>query len=549
MNSNNKIDQRYQQITNWEEQNFEKEFYTFNKQGYNYEKKIIQIKITSDQKIIYSQNGANLRLVECHNNLEQPEMFNNFDQICKLSWQGQQDINKKKDGKWIAFWNGKNLINVGGYYKEGQKHGLWKDLFLNYSSQAKIFETGEYYYDLRIGKWNYMDNDMMIGGGFYNQFGQKQGKWIELGEGFYANGIVNQFGEYNMNGMKVGRWDIMYCGWYRGKKDKYMQILFVYKNIQYMYSGGGSYDQEGRKIGKWVELFEGFNDIAQVTYNGEYNMNGMKVGRWDIMYCESDWEGYEQMQIQVIQKNIKYMYSGGGSYDQEGNQQKIGKWVELDKEFYFNGEDSKQVTYNGEYNMNGMKVGRWDIMYCDRYRWKKYEQIGGGSYDQEGKKIGKWVELAERFCCAKYSESQVVYNGEYNSNGMKVGRWDMMNLQHIHPLIGCINFDENGNEIYRSQNVTINFIGSFKNCRKVGRWDYIYRSYGATEYKTIGGGSYDEEGNQNKIGKWVELGERFSCHNEVTYNGEYNMKGQKVGIWVEMNIKENIKRGEKIYNY
>ncbi|CAD8070502.1 unnamed protein product [Paramecium sonneborni] len=99
MNSNNKTDQSCQQTTNWEEQTFEKEFYSFNKQSYNNEKKIIQIKITSDQKIIYSQNGQNLRLVECHNIFEQPEIFNNLDQIRKLSWQGQLDKNKKKDGK------------------------------------------------------------------------------------------------------------------------------------------------------------------------------------------------------------------------------------------------------------------------------------------------------------------------------------------------------------------------------------------------------------------------------------------------------------------
>ncbi|CAD8070501.1 unnamed protein product [Paramecium sonneborni] len=303
------------------------------------------------------------------------------------------------------------------------KKGKSRDYGKIYSQtiQTQIFETGEYSNGLRIGKWNYMHEHKMIGGGSYNQYGQKQGKWIELGEGFYANGNVIQFGEYNMNGMKVGKWDIMYCDSYWDRKFKYMQILFIYKNIQYMSSGGGSYDQEGKKIGKWIELFEGYNSIAQVTYNGEYNMNGMKVGRWDVMYCEQDQEEYEQMQILVIQKNIKYMYSGGGSYDQEGK--KIGKWVELDKEFYFNGENSKQVIYCGEYNRNNMKVGRWDIMYCDRYRSNEFQDVGGGSYDQEGKKIGKWVELAEWFCCAKYSYLQDVYKSKYNMKGQKIGVW------------------------------------------------------------------------------------------------------------------------------
>ncbi|CAD8128885.1 unnamed protein product [Paramecium sonneborni] len=64
----------------------------------------------------------------------------------------------------------------------------------------------------------------------------------------------------------------------------------------------------------------------------------------------------------------KQIYSGGGSYDQEGNQIKIGKWIELVEGFYC----EKQVYYKGEYNMNGMKVGRWDIMFC-KYRETKYQ--------------------------------------------------------------------------------------------------------------------------------------------------------------------------------
>ncbi|CAD8130341.1 unnamed protein product [Paramecium sonneborni] len=51
-----------------------------------------------------------------------------------------------------------------------------------------------------------------------------------------------------------------------------------------------------------------------------------------------------------------YINSGGGSYDQEGNQKKIGKWVELDEGF----DSNKQTTYNREYNIYGYKIGRWD---------------------------------------------------------------------------------------------------------------------------------------------------------------------------------------------
>ncbi|CAD8129265.1 unnamed protein product [Paramecium sonneborni] len=157
--------------------------------------------------------------------------------------------------------------------------------------------------------------------------------------------------------------------------------------------------------------------------------------------------------------------------------------------------------------MNGMKIGRWDIMYC-KYNEKEDQQIGGGSYDQEGnqKKIGKWVELDEQFLNFK----QVTYNGEYNLNGMRVGIWDIMY---------CKKDEQEYKQIIKG-NIHKNICS--------------------------GSGFYDNEGNQKKIGKWIELDQSFIWNNVVTQIGEYNMKGQKEGIWVEMGI-ENQNKGETYY--
>ncbi|CAD8130987.1 unnamed protein product [Paramecium sonneborni] len=338
------------------------------------------------------------------------ENFDNLEQIQNLQWVGNYDKNLKKVAKWSVKWNGLKLQNVGGYYSEnGQKKGLWKDLFKNYCSLVNVFAEGEYYNGIQEGIWKYIQMNKMIGCGYYIK-GQKIGKWIELDEGFYNHKQITYYGEYNMNGMKVGRWDIMYCK-DNEKIYKQMQILRSIKK----YSGGGLYDYEGnqQKIGKWVELDESFKDniytSKQVIYTGEYNRNSKKVGRWVILYCSRDEEEYEQI--------------GYGTYDQEGNQKKIGKWVELDERFSL----SKQITYNGEYNMHGVKIGRWNIMYC-RQKEKEFKQIGGGSYDQEGnqQKIGKWVELDESFNTGFFTSKQITYNGVYNLNGMKVGRWNIM---------------------------------------------------------------------------------------------------------------------------
>ncbi|CAD8129056.1 unnamed protein product [Paramecium sonneborni] len=292
MNSPNQNHLSCRQSIYQEDHTIEKEVDSQNRQTSMIEKIKIQIKFTSDQKIIYLQNRAILRVTESHDVKGKPELFNNMDQIHNLLWEGYCCQNKKKEGKWIAFWSKKLLKNVGGYYKAGLKYGLWKDLFLNYQDQAQIFEFGEYSHGQRIGRWNYIKKDKKIGGGNYNKNGQKQGKWIELDEGFYKRKQVAYKGEYNMNGMKVGNWDIMY------KND-------FWKGYQQI--GGGSYDLEGnqKKIGKWTELDEGFDSQKQFTYNGEYNKNGMKVGKWDIISI--NYGEYEYMQILIIYKNIKYI--------------------------------------------------------------------------------------------------------------------------------------------------------------------------------------------------------------------------------------------------
>ncbi|CAD8129436.1 unnamed protein product [Paramecium sonneborni] len=287
---------------------------TNNKRKQRLEKLSIQIKFTQDHQIVYSKEGAILRIDKVCDAFQNPEIFNNLDYIHYLFWQGQYCKNKMKVGKWIVFWDKVFVKNVGGYYKDGEKQGIWIDLFLNYQNQAQIFTSGEYYNNFKMGFWKYIYQDKMIGGGYQNKFGQKQGKWIELDDGFCNSKQVTFEGEYKMKGMKVDRWNIMYCFQEKMdlKKCKYFSII---RNVIFIYSGGGSYYQlkEQKKIGKWVELDEGFYDSKQVTDNGEYNKEGMKIGRWDINFCKYN--------------------DGGGSYDEEVGQKKIGKWVELDEGF------------------------------------------------------------------------------------------------------------------------------------------------------------------------------------------------------------------------
>ncbi|CAD8141247.1 unnamed protein product [Paramecium pentaurelia] len=242
---------------------------------------------------------------------------------------------------------------------------------------------------------------------------------------------------------------------------------YIYKNQKMI---GGRYNQEDQKHGKWVELSKNFQDDIQVKYNGEYK-NGKKIGLWDIEYwCE---------------RRNHFIKIGGGAYNEVGDGLQSGNWVEISDNKNF--EYDEQIIYIGKYK-NGKKVGRWDI-WCDVFDEKIFKIMqqnyinmyssGGVLYDEagEGLKIGEWIDFNEGFD----EQKQVTYHGEYK-NDKKVGMWDIWNL--------CLS-----------------------------KYDQLE--------KYIGGGLYDEDGEEIKLGKWVQVSDIFrSC--SATYNREYK-NGKKVG--------------------
>ncbi|CAD8195660.1 unnamed protein product [Paramecium octaurelia] len=465
---------------------------------YNPPRKIrtkFQILQMNEKEVGYILEGNYLRIDKIIGSSNKPYLLTCLEQIKHLQWIGQYEQHNLKSGKWITRWNGETLENVGGgYSKEGKKQGQWKEINENYWNKAQIYEEGNYVDDQRQGIWKYVQVDKEIGGGQYNQLGERDGKWIQLSQGYWDFSQVIDCGLYK-NGQKIGRWDILYR---KKGKEQFQQI------------GGGLYDElSSIKIGKWVELSNGFYDLSEVTYKGEYK-NGKKVGIWQISFLEN--------QI------------GGGSYA-EGGQLKVGRWTEQSDGFYVD----SQVIYEGEYK-NGVKIGRWNISYKDR-KSKQTQQIGGGSYDgEESKQIGKWIELSDSF----YDLSQIIYNGEYK-NGKKVGRWDILfrgDFDEEFKQIGGGLYDEGGSfKIGRwiessdgfktwSQ---VTFDGEYKNGVKVGKWGTFYKDVSSKTNELIGGGSYDE-GHSLKVGKWIELSDGFAWNSQFTYQGVYR-DGKKIGRW------------------
>ncbi|CAD8193542.1 unnamed protein product [Paramecium octaurelia] len=448
---------------------------------------------------VYSKNGYTLRVDKLKQGQKEEQVILNLEQIKHLRFEGQYGVDGYKYKQWDIIWKGQQ-VGGGLYNILGEKEGKWIDLCENYWDEKKVVEIGYYKQDKRVGAWSQKWKDQIEEIGHYDN-GIKIGKWSELSEGFWDASQVTYYGEY-LNGKKVGRWDIMY------KKQ---------------FIGGGLYDLEGNetKIGEWIELNDGFFDYSQVTYSGQYK-NGYKVGRWDINYKEDQHEPFKQI--------------GGGSYDLQGNETKMGQWTELSDGFFH----YSQVSYSGQYK-NGYKVGRWDINYKkDQYEPNNKMQFrnqifgGGGSYDADGYGIknGDWIELCEGF----RDDKQVTYAGEYK-NGHKINKWNIWYQDPSTQDNECIGggFYEEGcddikigewielSDSFRDASY-ITYEGQYKENKKFGEWIIKYRE------EQIGGGSYDERCNGMKIGRWIELSTEFARYSQIIYNGEYQVD-QKVGIW------------------
>ncbi|CAD8209882.1 unnamed protein product [Paramecium octaurelia] len=561
-----------QQSKNNKQSNREYQVNSLNEITYLLSKTKIEIQYTDDNKIIYSQDEVILREEQNLDNLHIPEIFINIEQVRYLQWEGEYSQNQKKIGKWFNKWNGEALEEVGGYYQNGEKKGLWKEIFKNYWSQAQVLEIGEYVDNQKIGIWKYQYHEKTIGGGSYNRKGQKNGKWIDLSDEFWDHSQVT--------------------------------------NNQWI--GGGSYDEGGSgiKIGKWVELSERFTNSSKITFIGEYKKD-KKVGKWDIFLRELEMQNYrgnefivvvDSMKKKVMRLRLEYglnnariiekhqrlfimefinlvigledgiyifvvsrqVYSsqityigqyengkkigrwdivdmgsnvGGGSYDDEWNGIKLGRWIELSNNFG-NGIKQSKITYAGDYKY-GKKIGRWDIKHDGK-------DIGGGSYDERGDeiKIGRWVELSNTYGNG-IKQSKITYTGKYKQ-GKKVGRWNIQNngkdMQKRNQQIfsGGGSYNEEGYEIkigrwvelwklfYMYQQVI--WDGEYNYGKKVGRWDLLYKEKSYEQFQKIGGGFYDERNNADKIGNWIELSDNFSDMSQLTYNGEYK-NGKKCGRW------------------
>ncbi|CAD8116386.1 unnamed protein product [Paramecium sonneborni] len=422
--------------------------------------------------------GAFVKIDQFKDYSVRPEKTMNLEYMQNCKWIGQHGEKLQKIGKWTASWKGQKMDRVGGYYSnDGQKEGFWNELLENYWSRGQVQSYGEYFNNQKIGSWNYIYFKNIIGGGYYNEKGQRNGKWIVLSDKFWDCSQITYHGEYR-NGNKIGRWD----------------IYFEKKLI-----GGGQYYQNQRnkngfKIGRWI----GPNDWqSQIIDDGIYK-EGRKIGRWDIWFQKD----YENKQL-----------VGGGQY-QEKQQDgqltesiKIGKWTELFDGF----SNNSQITYIGEYQ-NGKKVGRWSIFYMDL--WTKQNNL---------------MQININYLCI-VEVDYIILNKKEMKLQIHIRLVDGLTQMMVFGGIRQISFISYGQVFY-----TGNYIDGKKN----GKWAIYFKDEWKNEKQLIGGGTYkvDQEDDNfiisNKIGYWIELSDNFGDgfgQQQIIFTGEYK-NGKKFGIW------------------
>ncbi|CAK66669.1 unnamed protein product (macronuclear) [Paramecium tetraurelia] len=178
------------------------------------------------------------------------EIIYNLERLNKLEWKGKHDQNQQEFSKQKAFWDGE-LTKLGGVCTKQR---------------------------LRIGIW------------------------VEPWENYWSGCQVTFEGYYDENGHRVEKWK------YRDESNEEMQ------NRQFVFSGGGYFQDDGQKSGIWKELQVAYNGMQfNLDYNrnnqsiqiGQYN-KGLKYGEWMTIY------------------NKKII--GGGIYNEKGH--KVGMWIE-----------------------------------------------------------------------------------------------------------------------------------------------------------------------------------------------------------------------------
>ncbi|CAD8117108.1 unnamed protein product [Paramecium sonneborni] len=163
--------------------------------------------------------------------IKKKNLFNNILVKEKIEINLTQDnkIIYLKDGAILKIENRLIIIQIQKYYLVWNRQNI-------FFGKVKVDQM------LLFAFWN--GEEMVKVKGYYIDV-MKQGYWIELIKNYWIKAQVLKVGILN-DDLKIGMWN------------------YIYKNYNI---NGGQYNNQGKKIGKWIELSEVFGDCNQVTFN------------------------------------------------------------------------------------------------------------------------------------------------------------------------------------------------------------------------------------------------------------------------------------------
>ncbi|CAD8214535.1 unnamed protein product [Paramecium pentaurelia] len=191
---------------------------------------------------------------------------------------------------------------------------------------------------------------------FINQYSLKK---------ILCEGIYNQ-------GQQIGKW----------KSYKKSQTLQAY--IKLLERGGGLYNVQGQKNGKWIDLDDEYELFRQITHSSEY-FNGKQKGNWYILYKEDSHikeEVHIMNKVQRMEKEQKFQIT-------------------------FKVSNLNQLNFASQHILVNFRIvkkkegGLYCIkdMHCKLFQRQSSD---GGYYNQIGLKNNQWIETDDNFLEYQY---------------------------------------------------------------------------------------------------------------------------------------------------
>lgn len=479
--------------------------------------------------------------------------------------------NGKLNGYYETYYpSGK--IKMTGYYKSGEKNGLFKDYYEDGSIQFK--------YNIKIGKLNGYFESFFLNGNKKKTGYFKNGNGNGLFKEYNENGVLNS--EYNMlNGVMNGSFKFYYDngvlfktgnfinGIQNGNFKEYSEngnLETTYSMLDNEYDGlitiykDGKIDEKlnyskGIKDGSYVGFAYDNNDSLTMEYTGFYK-KGLKNGLWSLFVYKNkkkelasftnyinDIKNGEFKEIQgdslifgsykndkldgnyivyidfsraffgtaIILDSTKLKIQTKGKYFQN---KKYGKWT-----YYYSGTKIREGNYR-----NDLKEGVW------KYYYTKYFDLMGNIEKYSGKlyltktyKSNKLNGKSERF--SELKEMKVLCDTNLNRNSNPLDTCTKDVWIKMYQSVYYKNDILYGPYIYKDSLGKIRFKGNYINGKKDGIWidSYLMESNNNTKAIVYQEGNYI---NDIRDGKWIEYFSEGSKQKDFNYtagklNGDY----------------------------